>query len=180
VVGLGTLGATGLVDDVGIARQFRFRGLFNRHECAVSARTMIKHATVQQAHQRQQAGDPYVDVRSIPEFDQGHPAGASNVPLLHLDSHTRQLRPNVEFVSVMRANYPPETPLLVGCQAGVRSIQACEVLAVAGFTNLTNVLGGFAGSWTGDIGWVQADLPVARVAADGLDYVSLHKKTGAR
>jgi len=102
------------------------------------------------------------------------------VPLLHLDSHTRQLRPNVEFVSVMRANYPPETPLLVGCQAGVRSIQACEVLAVAGFTNLTNVLGGFAGSWTGDIGWVQADLPVARVAADGLDYVSLHKKTGAR
>lgn len=141
---------------------------------------MIKHATVQQAHQRRQAGDPYVDVRSIPEFDQGHPEGASNVPLLHLDPGSRQLYPNAEFVSVMRANFPPDTPLLVGCQAGVRSIQACEVLQAAGFTNLTNVLGGFAGSWTGDIGWVQANLPIARVAADGLDYASLHRKTGAR
>jgi len=77
-------------------------------------------------------------------------------------------------------NSPPEAPLLVGCQAGVRSLQACEVLADAGFTNLTNVLGGFAGSWTGDIGWVQANLPIERGAADGLDYASLHRKTGAR
>jgi rhodanese-related sulfurtransferase len=142
---------------------------------------MIKHATVQQAHLRQQAGDPYVDVRSVPEFDQGRPAGAANVPLLHLYPGTRQLRPNPDFVSVMRANYAPETPLLVGCQAGVRSIQACEILEAAGFTNVTNVLGGFAGSWTGDIGWVQANLPIEQgAAADGLDYASLQKKTGAR
>lgn len=142
---------------------------------------MIKHATVQQAHQRQGGGDPYVDVRSIPEFDQGHPVGASNVPLLHLDAATRQLRPNADFVSVMRANYAPDTALLVGCQAGIRSIQACEVLADAGFTNLTNVLGGFAGSWSGDLGWVQASLPIERgPAADGLDYESMHRKIGAR
>ncbi len=138
---------------------------------------MIKHATVQQAHQRQQAGDRYVDVRSVPEFDQGHPAGSANVPLLHLDRATRQLRPNRDFVAVMRANFAPEAPLLIGCQAGVRSIQACEILSAAGFTNLTNVLGGFAGSWSGDIGWVQAELPVETSATDGCGYESLHGTT---
>jgi rhodanese-related sulfurtransferase len=139
---------------------------------------MIKHATVQQAHQRQQAGDPYVDVRSVPEFDQGHPAGSLNVPLLHLDRATRQLGPNADFVEVMRANFAPEAPLLVGCQAGVRSIQACEILAGAGFTNLTNVLGGFAGSWSGDIGWVQANLPIEVSSPEGCDYASLHGNVG--
>ena len=38
----------------------------------------------------------------------------------------------------------------------------------------------FAGSWTGDMGWVQANLPIERGATDGLDYASLHRKTGAR
>ena len=29
-------------------------------------------------------GYAYVDVRSIPEFEAGHPEGAYNVPLLHM------------------------------------------------------------------------------------------------
>lgn len=142
---------------------------------------MIKHATVQQAHQRQQSGVQYVDVRSIPEFEQGHPAGAVNVPLLHADQLTRQMRPNPEFVAVMRANFTPDTPLLIGCQAGARSVQACELLAAAGFTDLTNVLGGFGGSRDGDIGWVQASLPIERTTGEGRDYASLRKQsTGAQ
>ncbi|HTI37328.1 MAG TPA: rhodanese-like domain-containing protein [Vicinamibacterales bacterium] len=138
---------------------------------------MIKHATVQQAHQRQQSGDPYVDVRSVVEFDQGHPAGAANVPLFDVDAATRQMRPNADFVAVMRKNFTPESPLLIGCQAGIRSVQACEALEAAGFTNLTNVLGGFGGSPMGDVGWIQARLPIERTAGDGHDYASMLRKT---
>ena len=140
---------------------------------------MIKHATVQQAHQRQQAGDRYVDVRSVPEFDRGHPAGACNVPWLHLDPFGR-MRPNPDFLAVMRANFASDAPLLIGCQAGVRSLQACEALESAGFTNLTNVLGGFGGSHSGDLGWIHARLPIETSASDGRDYASLQKtKEGA-
>jgi rhodanese-related sulfurtransferase len=139
----------------------------------------IKHATDQQARQRQLTGDPYVDVRSIPEFERGHPAGASNVPWLHRNAYGLVM-PNPDFLTVMRANFTPDTPLLIGCQAGVRSEQACEALATAGFTNLTNVLGGFGGSNSGDMGWIQANLPVETSAPEGCDYASLRKKATER
>ena len=100
---------------------------------------MIKNLFVQEAHQQQAAGSIYLDVRSIPEFEMGHPAGAYNIPLLHLDERTRQMRPNAEFVDVVRANFPPDTPLLVACQAGARSVQACQILESVGYTNLANV-----------------------------------------
>ena len=116
----------------------------------------IKNLFVQEAHQQQQGGSTYLDVRSIPEFEKGHPAGAFNIPLLHLDERTRQMRPNPEFLDVVRANFPVDTPLVVGCQTGARSAQACEILSSAGYTNLANVRGGFGGSHDGDPGWVQA------------------------
>ena len=121
---------------------------------------MIKNVTVQEAHQQQAAGTVYLDVRSAPEFEYGHPAGAINVPLLNMDPRTRQMSPNAGFVKDVQARFKPETPLLVGCAAGVRSVQACQILERAGFSNLANVLGGFGGSRMGDVGWVQAGLPV--------------------
>jgi rhodanese-related sulfurtransferase len=141
---------------------------------AASIKTMaIKNLFVQEAHQQQQGGSAYIDVRSIPEFEMGHPAGAFNIPLLHLDERTRQMLPNAEFVEVVRANFPVETPLLVGCQAGARSVDACQLLASAGYTNLTNVRGGFGGSHDGDPGWVHSALPVETAARPGRSYASL-------
>lgn len=140
----------------------------------------IKHINVQQAHQEQSAGAIYVDVRSIPEFRQGHPAGAYNVPLLHLDESSRQLRPNPDFVTVARANFPADAALVVGCQAGVRSQQACELLISAGFHNVTNVLGGYAGSSYGQPGWVNAGLPVETDAGPEREYDALQQKTKGR
>jgi rhodanese-related sulfurtransferase len=93
----------------------------------------IKHVTVHQAHQQQTGGSRYLDVRSIPEFEQGHPAGAFNVPLLHLDPATGQMRPNPDFLPVVRANFPPDAPMVIGCKMGGRSQQACEILASAGY-----------------------------------------------
>lgn len=142
----------------------------------------IKHVTVQQAHQQQGAGATYLDVRSIPEFQQGHPEGAFNVPLLHLDPQTGQMRPNPEFLDVVKASFPTGTPMVVGCKMGGRSQQACELLANAGYQDVTNVLGGWGGApQMGHTGWLEAGLPVETAGDQGRDYQALRQKTsGAR
>ena len=137
----------------------------------------IKHITVQQAHQEQGAGAKYLDVRSIPEFEQGHPEGAFNVPLMHADPETRQMRPNPEFLDVVRANFPPDAQLVIGCQMGGRSAKAAEILATAGYRDVANVLGGYGGApQFGHAGWVQAGLPVATKAEADRSYESLHRR----
>jgi rhodanese-related sulfurtransferase len=139
----------------------------------------IKHITVQQAHQEQSSGAKYLDVRSIPEFEQVHPEGAFNVPLMHADPATRQMRPNPEFLSVVRANFPPDTRLVIGCQMGGRSAKAAEILASAGYHEVANVLGGYGGApQFGHAGWVQAGLPVETTAGADRDYPALHAKAG--
>ena len=68
----------------------------------------LKHVDARTAHELQSNDDhTYVDVRSIPEFENGHPAGARNVPLLNRDRQTGQMQPNPEFLAVMQANYSP-------------------------------------------------------------------------
>ena len=137
----------------------------------------IKHITVQQAHQQQTSGTAYLDVRSMPEFEQGHPEGAFNVPLMHADPETRQMRPNGEFLAVVRANFPPDKPIVIGCQMGGRSAKAAEILANAGYHDVTNVLGGYGGApQFGHVGWVQAGLPVETSAGQDRDYAALRAK----
>ena len=141
----------------------------------------IKHITVQQAHQEQGSGATYLDVRSIPEFEQGHPEGAFNVPLMHADPETRQMRPNPEFLDVVRANFPMDTQLIIGCQMGGRSAKAAEILATAGYRDVANVLGGYGGApQFGHVGWLQAGLPVATSAGPDRGYTALRGKSGGR
>jgi rhodanese-related sulfurtransferase len=111
----------------------------------------------------------YLDVRSAPEFEAGHPAGARHVPLFFF-SPTGQPQPNPDFLAGVRAIVPPTTTLLVGCQAGSRSQRACELLRDAGYTDVTNVRGGFGGErdQTGRVvipGWRDTGLPVETGAA---------------
>src|SRR5882672_11015985 len=94
----------------------------------------------------QQPGRVYLDVRSIPEFFRGHPRGAVNVPLAHADAASGQMVPNPDFLRVVRANFPPETPLLIGCFSGGRSLKAAEVLDQAGYGDVTNVRCGCGGA----------------------------------
>jgi rhodanese-related sulfurtransferase len=112
-------------------------------------------------------GAMYLDVRTPEEFDAGHPAGARNVPVLVLDPATRRPRPNPEFLAVVQRHLAPGTMLLVGCQSGMRSQHACELLADAGYTDLANVRGGFGGSEDA-AGWQESGLPVERGAAGRL------------
>ena len=143
----------------------------------------IKDVDVGQAHALQQnEGYTYVDVRSVPEFDAGHPAGAQNVPLLHRDPATGQMLPNPDFLTVMQANHGPDAPLLIGCQMGGRSARAAQVLAAAGYTDVRNVMGGFGGARdraTGQVvhaGWAGSGLPVETDAPSDARYEGLRAK----
>jgi rhodanese-related sulfurtransferase len=136
----------------------------------------VKHVTVREAREKQAEGYTYVDVRSVPEFAQGHPAGAVNVPLLHRDERTGQMAPNRDFLRVMYGRFAPDARLLIGCQVGGRSVQAAELLAASGFSDVSNVLGGFGGArdpLTGAVraeGWSQAGLPVESEKNPGHSY----------
>ena len=143
----------------------------------------VTHVDVTEAY-RLQVGDgyAYIDVRSIPEYEGGHPAGAHNVPLLHYDVQTGQRTPNPEFLAVIQANYSYDARLLVGCQVGGRSTQAAQILASHGYQHVVNVRGGFGGAHdpaTGalvDEGWSVAGLPVETSAPSGGSYEELRKK----
>src|SRR4029077_15494794 len=87
----------------------------------------------------------YLDVRTEAEFEAGHPAGARNVPVVFFDPATRRPTPNPDFVASVEQTIPRATKLLRGCQAGGPPQPACELLVQAGFTDVTNVRGGFGG-----------------------------------
>ena len=78
-------------------------------------------------------GWTYLDVRSIPEFDQGHPVGAVNIPLLHFQGG--RMVPNAAFQRVVEATFPKDTKLVVGCKSGGRSLQAAGLLEASGYTS---------------------------------------------
>jgi rhodanese-related sulfurtransferase len=119
--------------------------------------------TVKAAHTAQCEGATYIDVRSSAEFAAGRPAGAINVPLLDNDEDTGQLMPNPDFVRVMRANFPVDASLLIGCQTGGRSARAAQILDAFGFTRVTNVLGGYEG-------WTPLGLPVESTTPASRSY----------
>lgn len=119
----------------------------------------------------------YLDVRSIPEFIEGHAQGAINIPLLHFDEG-EQMLPNPDFSKVSSVVLPKDKKLLVGCKAGGRSQRACEILSGLGYHNLHNIMGGFGGginTVTGGYqkGWKDSGLPVTRDNNEGASYESL-------
>jgi rhodanese-related sulfurtransferase len=141
----------------------------------------VKHVTVTEAHQKQAEGYTYVDVRSVPEFQAGHPAGAVNVPLLHRDARSGQMLPNQDFLGVMSANFAPDAKLLVGCQVGGRSAQAAQLLAATGYREVSNVLGGYGGGRSpAEPGWIQAGLPTESGDAPGRSYEELRRVAAGR
>ena len=124
-------------------------------------------------------GYVYLDVRSEPEYEAGHPVGAQNVPLMH--AGPAGMTPNADFLAVVQAVYPKDAKLVVGCKAGGRSMKAVEMMANAGYTHLIDQRAGFDGPRDAfgaltEKGWGPAGLPVETVTAGG-SYVEL-KKTG--
>ncbi len=143
----------------------------------------INQAEPPQAHEilKSHPDAIYLDVRTEPEFAQGHPDGAINVPVVFIKG-PGQMELNGEFVDVVAKTLPREKKLVVGCLAGGRSQRACELLEAAGYADLTNVRGGFGGARdaSGQIvvaGWRDAGLPVSTEVGDN-GYQALRRKAG--
>lgn len=126
-------------------------------------------------------GYTYVDVRSVPEYDAGHPAGSANVPLLHAGAGG--MTPNPDFLAVMTALYPKDTKLVLGCRSGQRSLRAAEALAAAGYVALVDQRAGFDGARNAfgaiaEPGWSAEGLPV-ETSTPGSSYAELQKRVAS-
>jgi rhodanese-related sulfurtransferase len=144
----------------------------------------ISQIDPKRAHELMQSGHTYVDVRTAEEYAAGHPAGAVNIPAFIRDP-MGQMVPNPDFLPVVQANFGPETPLALGCRMGGRSMRACDFLAHAGYSDLSNVAGGFGGATDpfGRLvapGWMQMGLPIEQEATPGASYASLRQRAAER
>ena len=105
-------------------------------------------------------GYVYVDVRSVPEFNGGHPTGAYNVPLMHMGP--QGMAQNGEFMAGMEKVFAKDAKVIVACKGGGRSARAAAMLEAAGFTNVVDQTEGFEGS--AQPGWRPKGLPVSQEA----------------
>ena len=142
----------------------------------------MKELNAQEAFELMQA-DPeyiYLDVRSVPEFEAGHPTRAINIPILHLTPGVG-MSPNQDFPDVVEAALAKDAKLVIGCKSGGRSARACEVMSQMGYTNVANVRGGFVGAVDNfgrvtEPGWSMLNLPTCTECGDEASYESLATK----
>ena len=117
----------------------------------------------QDASARLGEGWTYVDVRTVEEFEAGHPPGAFNVPWMHAGGGG--MTPNPDFLRVMGSAFPKDARIVVGCKSGGRSLRAAQALLGDGFTNVVDQRAGWDGARNqfGQVtepGWSRAGLPV--------------------
>ena len=84
-------------------------------------------------------GAQLIDVRAEHEWDAGHIAGATHLPLDELVGRTAEIDPG--------------RPVVLYCRGGTRSTMATDALAEAGFDA--------AKLSEGIVGWAEAGLPLA-------------------
>jgi rhodanese-related sulfurtransferase len=85
-----------------------------------------------------------IDVRGEAEFKQGHILGAKLVPLSKFK--------NNDLASIEKHK---DSPIIVVCNSGMTSSQACQMLQKAGFANIHNLQGGITE-------WRSANLPLTK------------------
>jgi len=129
----------------------------------------VKQITPAQVHEilDKDKNAVYLDVRTQPEFENGRVPGAVNIPVMLPDPATRRMTPNPDFLQLVESRYPKDKKIIVGCQMGGRSQHAAEILVQAGFSDVSNMQGGFGGAKDamGRLvapGWLQANLPVEK------------------
>lgn len=83
-------------------------------------------------------GTYVVDIRSEKEWHSGHLAGSHNIPLTHLRERMIEV--------------PQDRPVVVHCEGGYRSAIAASLLAEAGRTNVSDLVGGIKA-------WIASKLP---------------------
>ncbi|XP_071708545.1 rhodanese-like domain-containing protein 17 [Rutidosis leptorrhynchoides] len=95
----------------------------------------------------------YIDVRTEEEFMKGHIDldDVLNIPYM-IDTPQGRVK-NGKFMEQVMQLCDKEGHLIVGCQSGVRSLYAANILLQAGFKHVCNMGGGY-------LAWVENDIPV--------------------
>jgi rhodanese-related sulfurtransferase len=144
----------------------------------------VKQISAEQAREAMTSGGDtvYIDVRTAGEFAKGHPPNAINIPVVFPNPATRQMEPNPDFLGVVSDHVPTGKRVIVGCQMGGRSQMAAEIMSEAGYSDVSNMQGGFGGvrNPAGGIvtpGWLQMEYPVETDVTATNAYESLR---GAR
>ncbi len=136
-----------------------------------------KRVSPSEAHALLGEGYVYVDVRTQAEFAAGHPVGAYNVPIMLSGGG---MQPNPSFGEVMRARFPRDAKIVVGCKAGGRSLRAATALLADGYTNIIDQRAGWDGArdpfgQLAEPGWGPAGLPSETGEPEERSYGSLAK-----
>jgi rhodanese-related sulfurtransferase len=108
----------------------------------------IQQLSAEQAH-AQMAQDQtiiYLDVRTVPEFEAGHPPAALNIPVVIPNPALRKMVPNPDFLGTVEGTIAKDAKVIVGCMSGGRSQFAAEVMEDAGYQHIANLQGGFGGA----------------------------------
>ncbi len=130
----------------------------------------IKRVSAHEAKALLDEGHTFLDVRTEAEFAAGHPVGALNVP--YAFSGASGMTPNPEFVAVAQKLFPKDTPLVLGCRSGNRSMKAAKLLEEAGYTRLVDLRPGWDGvrnafGQVTEKGWSAEALPSETVTLGG-------------
>ncbi|XP_020243155.1 rhodanese-like domain-containing protein 15, chloroplastic isoform X2 [Asparagus officinalis] len=112
--------------------------------------SVLRSVPVRVAHELLQAGHRYLDVRTVDEFNAGHPVGATNIPYMFKVGSGMTKNPN--FLAEVSSAFDKDDEIIIGCQSGKRSLMAATDLSSTGFTGVTDVAGGFSA-------WLQNGLP---------------------
>jgi rhodanese-related sulfurtransferase len=94
----------------------------------VAQASLPTNITVDDAYQRYQDGDFFLDVRTQEEWDEYHIPGTTLIPLDQLESRLSEI--------------PRDMDVVVVCRSGNRSQVGRDTLLDAGFTTVTSMNGG--------------------------------------
>ena len=99
-----------------------------------------------EAKQMIEAGARVIDVRQVDEWNRGHIAEATLLPINGIYSFGKALK---------ELDLPANEPLIFVCASGQRSASASEIALVAGLNNIYNLANGMNG-------WMMRRYPVER------------------
>ncbi|MBA2596186.1 MAG: molybdopterin-synthase adenylyltransferase MoeB [Chloroflexia bacterium] len=103
-------------------------------------RAAVREVDVRQSARMYEEGAVLIDVREQDEVDQGIIPGAMHIPRGYLE------------MRIEEAVRDHETPLVIYCAGGVRSVFGAEALTELGYRDVVSMAGGFSG-------WKAAGLP---------------------
>jgi rhodanese-related sulfurtransferase len=130
----------------------------------------MKRITPEEAAAKMEEGYLYLDVRSVPEFETGHPKGAYNIPLMHAGKFG--MSPNSKFMEEVSKAFPKDAKIVVGCKSGGRSVGAAGLMEMSGYQDLLEQRAGFDGNGS-EAGWRSTALPQSTTPEPGRAYEDL-------